>query len=209
MAQWIFKKWRTKIEGCRCQGEKVDETSWSRCSGECQYKSFNDKETQVGVVELEASQLLVIDLTYWKMDLGMQLYVRKAVSDWNYLKTTDIVLGLSTLRQSLDKKIPRRGLGSPCEVVEIHGMSRGNPRSTVLYCKSKPTAADFLWTTDQIHGFPTDHRSNSLVYHKSCGPFHGPRIILESHLLRWVSCWSSSDRIWPRSCFKNVQFFSY
>ena len=28
---------------------------------ECQYKSFNDEETQVGVVELEASQLMVID----------------------------------------------------------------------------------------------------------------------------------------------------
>ena len=32
------------------------------------------------------------------MDLWMQLYVRKAVSDWNYLKTTDIVLGLYLLK---------------------------------------------------------------------------------------------------------------
>ena len=33
------------------------------------------------------------------MDLWMQLYVRKAISDWNYLKTTGIVLGLSALRE--------------------------------------------------------------------------------------------------------------
>ena len=49
----------------------MTKSSGQDAAGECQYKSFNDEETQVGVIELEASQLTVIDpdLLDWENEL--------------------------------------------------------------------------------------------------------------------------------------------
>ena len=41
--------------------KKLTKSRGQDAAGGCHYKSFNDEETQVGIVELEASQLTVID----------------------------------------------------------------------------------------------------------------------------------------------------
>ena len=68
-------------------------------ASECQHKSFNDQETQVGVVELEAGQLTVIDPDLLENGLMDAAVCKKSGFGLKLLESHDIVLGLSVSRQ--------------------------------------------------------------------------------------------------------------
>ena len=72
--QWpseYLKNEKPKQKDVGASTKKLTKSSGQDAAGECQYKSFNDEETQVGVIELEASQLTVIDpdLLDWENEL--------------------------------------------------------------------------------------------------------------------------------------------